>query len=124
MRKRPNKEKYRYDLIPKHLLERVTVDPDTGCWNFKGSSPSSNGYERCWLWGTRWQAHRLFYELVTGVDIRLKQLDHLCVNRKCCNPEHMDPVTPTINAKRIFRRRKGPPEFISLPAGISLRINQ
>jgi len=100
------------DKIPQHLLAKVQVDPKTGCWNFQGSSPSSNGYERCWLWGIRWQTHRLFFELTIGKDIRNKQLDHLCENVKCCNPAHMDPVTPKVNCKRKFNRRKFPKKII------------
>lgn len=100
------------DKIPAHLFAKITVDQN-GCWIFNGSSPSSNGYERCWLWGTRWQAHRLIYELVTGKDIRHKQLDHMCEVRKCCNPAHLDPVTPTVNNRRKFRRRKRPEGFLT-----------
>lgn len=98
--------------LPKQIASKITVN-ENGCWIFKGSSPSSNGYERCWLWGTRWQAHRLVYEYLTGKDIRHKQLDHLCEVRQCCNPEHLDPVTPSVNCKRKYRRRKRPNGFQS-----------
>jgi hypothetical protein len=97
--------------IPARLRDRITVDTNTGCWIYKGSTPSSNGYERCWLYGTRWQTHRLIFELITGKDIRTKQLDHLCEVRQCCNPAHLDPVTPKRNCLRKFNRRKFPPEF-------------
>lgn len=103
-----------HEKLPPQLQAKITLCTKRGCWIFKGSSPSSNGYERCWLWGIRWQAHRLIYELITGRDIRKKELDHLCEVRQCCNPEHLEPVTPKKNSIRKFRRRKGPPEFIAV----------
>lgn len=97
--------------IPVRIQEKITIDVEKGCWIFKGNDPSSNGYQRCWLYGSRWQVHRLVYELITGKDIRELQLDHLCEVRACCNPAHMDPVTSQVNCKRKFRRRKLPGVF-------------
>jgi hypothetical protein len=94
--------------LPKHIQARLAVpeeNPINSCWEFNGVA-SSNGYMRCWYNGHRHMAHRLFYELVSGKDIRHLQLDHLCVNRICCNPNHMDPVTGKTNCKRRTRRRK------------------
>lgn len=91
--------------LPQRILDKITVDEETGCWIFDGD-PSSNGYMRCWWQGLRWMAHRLIYEVAFSKDIRKYQLDHLCENRPCCNPNHMDPVTPKVNCKRRHRRRK------------------
>jgi len=89
--------------LPPHIIKRIEITDK--CWIFNGD-PSSNGYQRCWYLGHRHMAHRLIYELATGKDIRKWQLDHLCENRACCNPNHMDPVTPSVNCKRRHRRRK------------------
>ncbi|MFE4420475.1 HNH endonuclease signature motif containing protein [Streptomyces sp. NPDC056817] len=44
--------------------------------------------------------HRVAYEaLVTEIPDGL-QLDHLCRNRACANPWHLEPVTNRVNAKR------------------------
>lgn len=73
-------------------------------------------------------AHRLAYtELISDVPEGL-QLDHLCLNRSCWNPWHLDPVTPSINNARsrvrpslslepIFRKIQGSPEpiFVKVP---------
>ena len=96
--------------LPEHVQKRITTKDD-GCWTFDGD-PSSNGYQRCWYFGRRHMAHRLIYEFFTGKDIRKYQLDHLCENRACCNPEHMDPVTPKVNSRRKFRRRKHAPKIL------------
>jgi hypothetical protein len=32
-------------------------------------------------------------------------LDHLCLNRRCCNPEHVEPVTRSENVRRELARR-------------------
>ncbi len=93
-------------ILPKHIIERIFVCPKTQCWIYKGKDPTPNGYQRCWHMGFRWMTHRLVYELTTRKDIRTKQLDHLCEVRACCNPDHMDPVTPKVNSKRKFRRHK------------------
>lgn len=96
------------EFLPEHILKRIFVDELTGCWEFNGD-PSSNGYMRCWYQGHRHMSHRLLFELATGRDIRKWELDHLCENRPCCNPNHMDPVTPKVNSIRKFRRRKRVP---------------
>lgn len=45
-------------------------------------------------------AHRVAYTLACGVIPDGMQLDHLCRNRWCVNPEHLEPVTATENARR------------------------
>ena len=90
------------------IRDRITVDQETGCWDFNGD-PSSNGYQRLWCYGIRFMAHRFIYETLTGKNIVGKQLDHLCENRKCCNPEHLDPCDNKTNSRRKYRRRKLPP---------------
>jgi hypothetical protein len=95
------------DSLPEHILNRIFIDEATGCWAFNGD-PSSNGYMRCWYQGIRFMAHRLIFEIATGRDIRKWELDHFCENRPCCNPNHMDPVTPKVNCIRRTRRRKKP----------------
>lgn len=45
-------------------------------------------------------AHRYAYEHYVGPIPEGMHLDHLCRNRKCCNPEHLEPVTPRENVLR------------------------
>lgn len=45
-------------------------------------------------------AHRFAYELIRGKIPEGLDIDHLCRNRQCVNPEHMEPVTPRENTIR------------------------
>lgn len=44
--------------------------------------------------------HRMTYILTNGPVAEGMQLDHLCRNRPCCNPAHLEPVTPSVNVRR------------------------
>ena len=45
-------------------------------------------------------AHRYFYELLKGPIPDGFQIDHLCLNKPCVNPSHMEIVTPKENKLR------------------------
>lgn len=45
-------------------------------------------------------AHRVSYLLTVGPIPEELELDHLCRNRKCINPYHLEPVTRKINSRR------------------------
>lgn len=77
-----------------------------------------NKTETCWLWagatngvgygvigrGGRGSgnayAHRLSYEWAKGPIPEGLDLDHLCRNRACVNPDHLEPVTRSVNLSR------------------------
>ncbi len=87
------------------IMAKVSPEPNSGCWLWTGSL--SGGYgafhnKR----GTR-RAHRLLF-LLTGGEIPAGfDLDHLCRVRSCVNPQHLEAVTRTTNARRGDRRNGG-----------------
>ena len=72
-----------------------TVDESTGCWEWNWSR-SDTGYGRI----HDKQAHRVIYEQMVGPIPPGLHLDHLCRNRGCVNPDHMEPVTNAENVRR------------------------
>lgn len=58
------------------------------------------GYVRIWVNGARVLAHRYAYEMAYGSIPEGMELDHLCRNRWCRNPEHLEPVTHQENCRR------------------------
>lgn len=48
------------------------------------------------------KAHRIAYQLVKGEIPDGLQIDHLCRNRLCCNPNHLEAVTSRENTLRGF----------------------
>ena len=87
-----------YDRFPP-LADFIEV---TGfCWNWIGHI-SVYGYGRVYVAGEKFQAHRLIYQILVGEIPKGLGLDHLCRNRKCVNPDHLEPVTNAVNVYRGF----------------------
>lgn len=70
-----------------------------GCWEWTGRL-NTNGYGQTRVGDRRPHAHRVAYELVVGPIPTGLQLDHLCRNRACVRPDHLEPVTQTENVRR------------------------
>ena len=88
-----------------------------GCWVWLGSR--ANGYGMLWSGGKTRIAHRLAYEHFKGQIPDGLQIDHLCKNKGCVNPEHLEAVTPsenTIRSKGVFACRH---ERVVRPSGRS-----
>jgi hypothetical protein len=74
-------------------------DPLTGCWNWT-KTLFSNGYA-VWFDGHKQTlAHRFLWERLNGKIPKGMTLDHLCRNRKCVNPDHLEIVTRGENVRR------------------------
>lgn len=82
--------------------ERFYYYADTSgeCWNWTGPiSPYGYGIMRGKDIPSR-HAHRFGYILLRGPIPDSLVLDHLCRNRRCVNPDHLEPVTNTENVMR------------------------
>ena len=81
------------------------VDPEAGCWVWQRYlGPEGYALER--RDGKRMPAHRYYDELYKGPIRKGLLLDHLCRNRACVNPAHLEPVTAKENAARRAPRRR------------------
>lgn len=71
------------------------------CWKFLGYL-DSRGYGQCSFKGKRDWAHRTYYRAFVGELPKGKELDHLCRNRWCVNPKHLEPVSHKENQLRGY----------------------
>lgn len=81
-----------------NLIASVTVT-ENGCW-IPPHKPNAYGYVALSIGGKKVYAHRYVYEGKVGPIEEGLQIDHLCRNRACVNPEHLEPVTNHENLMR------------------------
>lgn len=80
------------------LADKFTVGD--GCWEWTAAR-SASGYGQFTIAsGKARRAHRVVYELLAGPIPAGLELDHLCRNRACVRPDHLEPVTGRENKLR------------------------
>ena len=84
----------------KHSIDAYGIDEATECWVWQGSR-TWNGYGQGSFPGCQSRlAHRYHYEREYGPIPAGMHLDHLCRNRGCVNPAHLEVVTNKENQRR------------------------
>jgi hypothetical protein len=84
----------------RRLLAKVSPEPNTGCWLFLGFVDRA-GYGQVKFRGRTTPAHRAYFEVFSG-PIDGEDVEHLCRNRCCVNPAHLEVVTHRENTRRGF----------------------
>jgi len=84
-------------------LFKIRVNVATGyngtpCWEWSGRRNAA-GYSLLRIAG-EFYAHRVFYRYLIGAIPEGYEVDHLCKNRCCCSPFHLEAVSPTVNRQR------------------------
>lgn len=90
--------KYGSTELPDRFWSKVEQRGDE-CWVWHGSF-TDEGYGQVTVNYKRTLVHRHAYEQLVGPIPEGLHLDHLCRNRGCCNPAHLEPVTCKENLYR------------------------
>ena len=103
------------------------VDSETGCWRWC-RLVNAAGYSKFFYYGKLGYGHRYAWEYWRGAIPAGLTIDHLCRNRCCVNPDHLDVVSlrtnlmrgnslSTINARKTHCPRGHPLDNRQPPAG-------
>lgn len=90
---------YRTIELTKYSAQDILGNAEelNGCWIWRGSM-YAKGYGKIGRRGI--MAHRIAYEICKGDVPKDLCLDHLCKNRACINPDHLEIVTLVENVMR------------------------
>jgi HNH endonuclease len=85
--------------------ERVQMASASQCWLWTGplTQQGKHAYGVASLRGVADKAHRVAYRLKVGAIPEGMTVDHLCREKLCCNPAHMEIVTAAENTARMYR---------------------
>lgn len=90
--------------ISERLWSKVTKLGPDDCWPFAGNLNKGYGVLKVDSTHKQVLAARVAYEVTHGPLPEGLEIDHVCRNRLCCNPAHLEPVTHTENMKRVWER--------------------
>lgn len=87
--------------IAEAIEDKYAVDLETGCWNWLRAQ-DGHGYGQYLHPETKRNIHphRFLYERERGPIPNKMVVDHLCRNRLCVNPAHMEAVSNRENIRR------------------------
>lgn len=80
------------------FARKFIVNPNNGCWEWQNALQA--GYGSHTVKGKEQRAHRVSYKLAYGEIPEGMVIDHLCRNKRCVNPKHLEAVTQHENILR------------------------
>lgn len=90
---------YKHRPVLERFLSNVDTNGSNGCWLWT-KYQRHDGYGNFNVDGKQILAHRWAYINLVGPIPEGLYLDHLCRNRPCVNPSHLEPVTNKVNILR------------------------
>jgi len=84
--------------LAQRVFQKIRIT-EAGCWEWQGAK-MGNGYGKVNINRKTPPVHRVVYEMFNGPVPKHLDMDHLCRNRGCANPEHLEPVTRSENLRR------------------------
>ena len=98
-----------HDPILTRLERRYIPEPNSGCWIWVGSTARGGGrgqnlYGRMSTNGKDELAHRIAYMFFKGLIPDNLEIDHVCNNTLCINPDHLQAIPHIENLRRALSR--------------------
>ena len=89
--------------LEERLAKHSVLDEDTSCMVWQLAT--SKGYGVISLKGKLLRAHRVSYQLHVGSLEEGSVVHHVCANRACINPEHLQQVSTINNTAEMIERQ-------------------
>ena len=100
IRNQKMKPLYNHMSLKERVESKIHIDKN-GCMIWNGQTDTS-GYPQMKFAGKNYLVHRAYYKVMVGDIESHDSLDHLCRNKLCVNPEHLEPVSISENVKRML----------------------